>query len=94
MRHDWDRPHHPVHIPGVNSVETRVRLLEQRAVYEDREKTRLQDNIDSLTQLLSDMQEEREGRDRQLMLWVIATLITCLGGLVTIVLKLLFPSVL
>lgn len=85
MRHDWDRPHHPVHIPGVNSIETRVRLLEQRTVYEDREKADLRDSIDSLMR-------EMAARERQLMLWVIATLITCLGGLVTIVLKLLFPS--
>ena len=92
MRHDWNRPHPPVYPAGVNSIETRVRLLEQARVYDGREMERHHGSIDSLARQMSDMQDEQERRERQLMLWVIATLVTCLGGLGTVVLKLMFPS--
>jgi hypothetical protein len=93
MRHDWDRQHHPVYPAGVNSIETRVRLLEQARVFDQREKDRLHDIIASLTSDMERRDEEAEALMRSIGLRVISALIAALGGLGLMLAKLMFPSV-
>lgn len=92
MQDRWETRHHPVYPPGVNSVETRVRLLEQRAFYEDKAKQVLEARIDYLEQERERDRDDQEQMLRSIGIKVIAMLLTAISGLAIVVIKLLFPS--
>ena len=96
FQRDWDRPHHPVYPAGVNSLETRVRLIEQKLVYDDRmnerERQELHARIASLIADQDRRDEEQEAFVRQVQFKVISALIAALGTLGLIVFRLLFPN--